>query len=98
MTPEIKNEIAKEVKEQIQESIKNDVIPAVEGAIEKHVNGGIRSLTKKVDDHIEKMEPVFEVYDTANRMGSFANWLSKVFVSLGLIVASIAGAIKFLGK
>lgn len=96
MDDKIKKEIADQVTVQVLQSIKMEVIPAVEVSIEKYVNGGIRNLTKKVDDHILKMEPVFEVYDTANRVGNFAQWLSRVFVAVGLIVASIAGAIKLL--
>lgn len=82
------------------QSIKEEVIPAVEKvaeqSIERHVNGGIRSLTKKVDDHIAKMEPIYEAYDTASNVGNFTVWISKVFLAIGAIIASIAGVAKLL--
>ena len=62
------------------------------------IGGKIESIENTLNSYMKKMEPVYEVYDTANRVGNFIPWLSKVLVSIGLIVASIAGAIKFLGK
>ena len=61
----------------------------LESVIQKTVNGKIDRLHKKLDAHIDKLEPVFEVYDTAKRGGGFIIWISKVILAVGVIVGAV---------
>jgi hypothetical protein len=68
----------------------------IEETIHKTVNGKIDRMEKKLDEHIKKMQPVYEVYDTANHIGNFAMWISKVFLAVSVIIGSIIGLFKIM--
>lgn len=89
MDKETKKEIAQEVTRQVLRSIKVEVIPAVEESIQKTVNGKIDKLHEKLDTHTATMEPILKAYEGANNAGNFVIWISKVFLAVGAIVATI---------
>jgi hypothetical protein len=80
-----------------------DVInKSTEQAIEKHVNGKIRNMDKKLDEYIQEditwkqtVQPIIEAYNTVGLVGTFTNWLSKVIISVGVIVAAIIGFLTY---
>ena len=77
MTPEQLAQLEKSVKE----------------TIEKTVNGKIANIDRKLDEYIQRdedwkstVQPVVDAYMTANRIGSFVQWISKVILAVGVIV------------
>ncbi len=66
---------------------------AADNAIEKYVNGGIRSLTTKVDDHIKRAEPMLKVFEEGNitKMKFRGGFKTIVFYAGG--TATISGAL-----
>lgn len=43
----------------------------------------------------EEIKPVVEAYSTANKVGTFVEWLSKKILAIGIIGGAIATAIHF---
>lgn len=80
-------------EEQLQEINKTIV-----QTIEKTVNGKINRLDIKIDDYIkhdmewkETVEPIIKAYSTANNVGDFAIWISKIILAVGIIVGVFMG-------
>ena len=53
------------------------------------VNGKIDRLDEKLTMHQEKMQPIYDVYSTANNMGKFIKWGSGILLAIASIVAVI---------
>ncbi len=84
MTPEQLSQLEKSVRE----------------TIEKTVNGKITRLDQKLEEYIQRdeqwktednewkktVQPVVDAYLTANRIGDFVQWISKVIVAVGVII------------
>lgn len=43
----------------------------------------------------EEIKPVVDAYSTANKVGTFVEWLSKKILAIGIIGGAIAAAIHF---
>ena len=79
---------------------------SVADAIEKHVNGKIRNMDQKLDAYIEKdmvwkdkvVQPLVDAYSSANNVGTFLIWISKIVMAIGAIVAGGFATGKFFGK
>jgi len=60
--------------------------------VEAKVNGKIDRLNKEFDKRFtaleDKMEPVYDAYHSANRMGVFVIWISKVILAISIVIAS----------
>lgn len=71
---------------------------AVAKTIENTVNGKIRLLDSKLDTYIlgdtewkKTVQPVIDAYSTANRVGDFVQWLSKIILAVVAIFGSVFG-------
>lgn len=71
----------------------------LENVIDKKVNGKIDRLDKKFDTkfdaHEKKMTPIYEAYTSANNIGKFIIWISKIVLATGIISAGLLAALKF---
>lgn len=72
------------------------IIIALQETVDKKVNGKIIHLDEKLDEYIKQdmewkklVQPIIDAYDTANRMGNFVQWVSKVILALGVIIGTI---------
>ena len=88
----------KDMNAQELQKILDVINSSTENAIEKHVNGKIRNMDKKLDEYIESdlewkktVEPVVDAYNTVGLVSNFTNWLSKVIISVGIIIAAVIG-------
>lgn len=88
----------KDMNAQELQKILDVINSSTENAIEKHVNGKIRNMDSKLDTYIESdlewkktVEPVVDAYNTVGLVSNFTNWLSKVIISVGIIIAAVIG-------
>ena len=88
----------KDMNAQELQKILDVINSSTENAIEKHVNGKIRNMDSKLDTYIKSdlewkktVEPVVDAYNTVGLVSNFTNWLSKVIISVGIIIAAVIG-------
>lgn len=81
--------------EQLKKSLKDVVVKTVNGKIDK-IQIQLNAEAKKSKEHRDLMQPIYDVYATANNTGRFIIWLSKLFFGVGVIVGGILAIIKYL--
>lgn len=54
-----------------------------------------KELRKELKELREEIKPVVDAYSTANKVGTFVEWLSKKILAIGIIGGAIATAIHF---
>lgn len=78
-------------------------------AVEKTVNGKIRAIEKKIDDHIheeyqwkqndkewkDSIQPVIDGLIIINKGGNFVVWVSKVILALGVVIGALMAYRKY---
>lgn len=77
---------------------------ATSAAIEKYVNGGLRRMDKKLDDHIARVEPVIKAYEdqkinneTATKYGKRLIFWSQIVGAFGILyIAAQVGITNFI--
>lgn len=68
-----------------------EIIKAVKAQIETTVNGKIDGIKTQMEKHEEELQPVLDVYSTANNIGKFVKWLSGFMLASAVIVAYLKG-------
>lgn len=68
----------------------NVIKEAVKDAVTTTVNGKIDIISKKLDDHMEKVQPILEAYQTATGAKRFITQVAIVIGSLGAIGIGIS--------
>lgn len=73
----------------------DELLHAIRSAVKETVNGKIDTLTKKLDEHIERVEPIIAAYEeekalnaATQRIGDKAIFFGKVIGAIGVIAGA----------
>ncbi len=73
------DKIIKAIKEPIKEQIQESVNGKIDDFREE--------VKKRMEDHRKELEPVMQVYSTANNIGKFAKYISGILLAGAIIWA-----------